>query len=35
MCAIGLALAERAARGDDSNFGDFGIMTPRGESVAP
>ena len=35
LCAIGLALAERAARGKDSNSDDFGIMTPRGEAVAP
>ena len=35
LCAIGLASAERAARGNDSNFGNFGIMTQRGDSVAP
>ena len=35
LWAMGLALTGRAARGNDSNFGDFGIMTPRGEPVAP
>ena len=31
----GLALAGRATRGNDSKFGDFGIMTPLGEPVVP
>ena len=32
---IGLALAGRATRGNDTNFGDFGIMTPLDEPVVP
>ena len=35
LWAIGLALAGRATRGNDANFGDFGIMTPLDESVLP
>ena len=35
LCAIGLALARRAARGNDANFVDFGIMTPLDEPVVP
>ena len=35
LCAIGLALAGRATRDSDANFGDFGIMTPLDEPVVP
>ena len=35
LCAIGLALAGRATRGNDAKFGDFGIMTPPDEPVVP
>ena len=35
LWAIGLALAGRATRGKDANFGDFGIMTPLDEPVVP
>ena len=35
MWAIGLALVEQVTHGDDSNFDDFGIMTPYGEAGAP
>ena len=35
LCAIGVALAGRATRGNDANFGDFGIMTPLDEPVVP
>ena len=35
LCAIGLALARRATRENDANFGDFGIMTPLDEPVVP
>ena len=33
--AIGLALAGRATRENDANFGDFGIMTPLDEPLVP
>ena len=32
---IGLALAGRATRENDANFGDFGIMTPLDEPSVP
>ena len=35
LWAIGIALAGRATRGNDANFGDFGIMTPLDEPVVP
>ena len=35
LWALGLALAERASCGNDFNFGEFGIMIPHGEAVAP
>ena len=35
LWAIGLALAGRATRGNDADFGDFGIMTPLDEPVVP
>ena len=35
LCAIGLALAGQATRGNDANCGDFGIMTPLDEPVVP
>ena len=35
LWAIGLALAGRATRENDANFGDFGIMTPLDEPVVP
>ena len=35
LCAIGLALAGRATRENDANFGDFGMMTPLDEPVVP
>ena len=33
--SFGLTLAGRATRGNDANFGDFGIMTPLDSSVLP
>ena len=35
LWVIGLALAGRATLGNDSNFRDFGIMTPLGEPLVP
>ena len=35
LWAIGLAMAGRAARGNDTSFGDFGIMTPLDEHMVP
>ena len=35
LVVIGLALAGRATRGNQANFGDFGIMTPLDEPVVP
>ena len=35
LSAIGLALAGRATRDNDANFGDFGIMTPLDKPVLP
>ena len=35
LWVIGLALAGRAMRERDVNFGDFGIMTPLDEPVVP
>ena len=35
LCAMSLALAGRVTRGNDANFGDFGIMTPLEEPLVP
>ena len=35
LWVIGLTLAGRATRGNDANFGDFGIMTPLDSSPLP
>ena len=35
LWVIGLALARRATRDNDANFGDFGIMAPLDEPVVP
>ena len=35
LASIGLTLAGRATRGNDANFGDFGIMAPLDSSVLP
>ena len=34
-CTLSVALAGRATRGNDANFGDFGIMTPLDEHILP